>query len=185
MPGDHQYIFSDAGDGARARFADSESQQCGNDVRNRCIPSPVQPGPRIGRIYSAPREHTRSGPQGRTIRRFPCAVQFRRSESSRADAARRALSAASPETLINDVLIPALDAVGNDFETGRIFLPQLLQSAAAAQSAFEIVKSALAISGTSGPTRGKDCCRDRQRGYSRHREKHRESDSGELRLSRD
>ena len=72
-----------------------------------------------------------------------------------ADAARRALSAASPETLINDVLIPALDAVGNDFETGRIFLPQLLQSAAAAQSAFEIVKSALAISGTSGPTRGK------------------------------
>ena len=72
-----------------------------------------------------------------------------------ADAARRALSAASPETLINDGLIPALDAVGNDFETGRIFLPQLLQSAAAAQSAFEIVKSALAVSGTSGPTRGK------------------------------
>ena len=72
-----------------------------------------------------------------------------------ARAAQEALTSTTPESLINTVLIPALDAVGNDFESGKIFLPQLLQSAGAAQSAFEVVKTALASAGTAGPSRGK------------------------------
>ena len=70
-------------------------------------------------------------------------------------AAKAALANTAPLDLVNQVLIPALDAVGNGFEKGSIFLPQLLQSASAAQAAFEEVKSAIAASGTQGESRGR------------------------------
>lgn len=47
-------------------------------------------------------------------------------------------------TVVNDYLIPALDKVGKGFEKGTIFLPQMLQAAAAAQGGFEIIKDRLA-----------------------------------------
>lgn len=47
----------------------------------------------------------------------------------------------TPEEIINEFFVPALNVVGNDFETGVIFLPQLMQSASAVQSAFEIIKN--------------------------------------------
>lgn len=72
-----------------------------------------------------------------------------------AAAARKALETTEPETLINTVLIPALDEVGDAFEKGRSFLPQLLQSASAAQSAFDVVKNAIAASGSAGTAKGK------------------------------
>ena len=43
-------------------------------------------------------------------------------------------------TVINDVIIPALNIVGKDYETGKIFLPQLIQSAETTKKAFEVVK---------------------------------------------
>jgi 5-methyltetrahydrofolate--homocysteine methyltransferase len=43
-------------------------------------------------------------------------------------------------TLINKYLIPALDEVGALYESGRIFLPELLMSANAAKAAFDAVK---------------------------------------------
>ena len=45
-----------------------------------------------------------------------------------------------PMDIINTVLVPALDSVGADFEAGRSFLPQLIQSAGAAQAAFEVLR---------------------------------------------
>lgn len=48
--------------------------------------------------------------------------------------------------LVNDFLIPALDKVGQGFEKGTIFLPQMLQAATAAQAGFDIVKTKLAES---------------------------------------
>ena len=45
-----------------------------------------------------------------------------------------------PLNLINQVLIPALNVVGKDYETGKIFLPQLIQSAETTKKAFEVVK---------------------------------------------
>ena len=72
-----------------------------------------------------------------------------------AQAARAALSAQSPEELVNTVLIPALDAVGDSFEKGTLFLPQLLQSAGAAQAAFGVVKDAIAASGKKSGGKGK------------------------------
>ncbi len=52
-------------------------------------------------------------------------------------------------TIINDKLIPALDKAGVEFEAGRIFLPQLILSAGAAQSAFETIKANMPSDGQS------------------------------------
>jgi 5-methyltetrahydrofolate--homocysteine methyltransferase len=60
-----------------------------------------------------------------------------------------------PMEIVNTLLIPALDEVGNRFETGKIFLPQLLQSASAAQAAFEIIKERIASQGTGTVQKGK------------------------------
>jgi len=49
--------------------------------------------------------------------------------------------------IVNGTLIPALDAVGADFEAGRQFLPQLIQSAGAAQAAFEVLRAHLSAAG--------------------------------------
>ena len=61
-----------------------------------------------------------------------------------AQAAREALDAgADAMALVNDTLIPALDAVGKGFEAGTLFLPQLLMSADAAKAAFAVVQARL------------------------------------------
>jgi len=49
-------------------------------------------------------------------------------------------AADEPLTVINEMIIPALNEVGADFESGKAFLPQLLMSAEAASSVFEVVK---------------------------------------------
>ena len=48
--------------------------------------------------------------------------------------------------IVNEILIPALDQVGADFESGRLFLPQLIQAATTAQEAFEVIKESMADS---------------------------------------
>ena len=52
-----------------------------------------------------------------------------------------ALRETAPLTLINKEIVPALDLVGEGFEKGKLFLPQLLASAEAAKAAFEVVKA--------------------------------------------
>ena len=42
--------------------------------------------------------------------------------------------------IINSFIIPALDDVGRDYESGKIYLPNLLSSAEAAQNAFAAIK---------------------------------------------
>lgn len=73
------------------------------------------------------------------------------------DAARTLLETQSPSEVIDNILIPTLEKVGNRFEKGEIFLPQLIQAAGAAQSCFEIVKTKLAKSENQNPdySRGK------------------------------
>ncbi len=62
-------------------------------------------------------------------------------------AAETALAVKEPLDVVNSSLIPALDVVGDGFEKGTIFLPQLLQAATAAQAAFEAVKAKIAAQG--------------------------------------
>ena len=64
-------------------------------------------------------------------------------------AAERELQTKEPLAIVNESLIPALDRVGKDFETGKLFLPQLLMSADAAKAAFEVVRAQLNRSDTS------------------------------------
>ena len=45
--------------------------------------------------------------------------------------------------VVNEILIPALDSAGKLFEQGKIFLPQLIQTASVAQAAFEVIKTTL------------------------------------------
>ncbi|MBQ9062862.1 MAG: homocysteine S-methyltransferase family protein [Eubacterium sp.] len=66
-----------------------------------------------------------------------------RAERAAAEAEHRIAEGADPLDLVNRELIPALDRVGQGFEKGTIFLPQLLMSAEAAGAAFEIVKQSL------------------------------------------
>ena len=56
--------------------------------------------------------------------------------------------------IINGELIPGLNKVGQDFEKGRAFLPQLLMSAEAAKAAFEVLKSHMAGSGETREKKG-------------------------------
>ena len=58
-----------------------------------------------------------------------------------AAATRALLEQKDPMEIVDQVLIPALDQVGADFEAGRVFLPQLIQSAGAAQAAFEVIRA--------------------------------------------
>ena len=57
--------------------------------------------------------------------------------------------------IVNKRLIPALDRVGADFESKKIFLPQLIQSANTAQACFDVIKSHLAKTGGEGVSKGK------------------------------
>lgn len=60
-----------------------------------------------------------------------------------------------PMELINEQLIPALDLVGERFEKGSVFLPQLIQSAGAAQAAFDVVKRHIAQNGGASESKGR------------------------------
>ncbi len=66
-----------------------------------------------------------------------------------AECAAKALEKGAPLDIVNNEIIPALDAVGKDFEAGTVFLPQLLMSAEAAKSAFDVIKSTMGRSGAS------------------------------------
>lgn len=60
-----------------------------------------------------------------------------------------------PLELVDAALIPALDIVGAKYEKGTLFLPQLLQAASAAQSAFDEIKTAIAQKGGAGASKGR------------------------------
>ena len=60
-----------------------------------------------------------------------------------AEAMREGLKTRDGLAMINEELIPALDRVGKGFESGTMFLPQLLMSAEAAKAAFAVVKESM------------------------------------------
>ncbi|MBQ8765317.1 MAG: homocysteine S-methyltransferase family protein [Clostridia bacterium] len=64
------------------------------------------------------------------------------------------LKTKTPLEIIDGILIPALDKVGNDFENNKVFLPGLLMSAETAGISFEIIKRHLAKSGSDSAKKG-------------------------------
>ncbi len=62
---------------------------------------------------------------------------------------RQALATMEELTVVNEVLIPALDRIGEQYEKQEIFLPQLISAAGAACEGFAVIRSSLARKGSS------------------------------------
>ncbi len=70
-------------------------------------------------------------------------------KTAAAEATRKMLESYKPFEIINDFFIPALDVVGERFDKGEIFLPQLINSAEAVGAGFDVLKE---NAGESTPT---------------------------------
>jgi 5-methyltetrahydrofolate--homocysteine methyltransferase len=71
-----------------------------------------------------------------------------------ANAVKSLLETVSPFDIINNELIPALDKVGENFEKGKIFLPQLIMSAESAQTGFNEITEYYAKKGVTQEKKG-------------------------------
>lgn len=99
--------------------------------------------------YSGKPEEKTSAPQ--VSAGLGYAIENGLKEEAAAETVRLLDGGSDPMEIINGELIPALDRVGDGFEKGRVFLPQLLMSAGAAQEASEAIKKRLGNS--SGPVK--------------------------------
>ena len=63
-------------------------------------------------------------------------------------------SGARPVDVIDGEIVPALERTGCGFESGKVFLPQLLMAAEAASAAFDVIRAALERSGSREEPRG-------------------------------
>lgn len=75
-------------------------------------------------------------------------------KSEAAALAREELKYRKELDIVESILIPALDRVGADYESGKLFLPQLLSAAGAAQSVFEVLKTSLSEKGEESVKKG-------------------------------
>lgn len=57
--------------------------------------------------------------------------------------------------VVNEVLIPALDEVGQKYENGEIFLPQLIQSAETVKKSFEVIKERIVKTNSNTISKGR------------------------------
>lgn len=65
------------------------------------------------------------------------------------------LNEKEPMEIINGILIPALNAVGKEFEVGTMFLPQLMMSAETVKNSFDAIKENIEANGTKQESKGK------------------------------
>ncbi len=71
------------------------------------------------------------------------------------EATKELLASHGEMDIVNDWLIPALDEVGKDYENKKLFLPQLLNAAAAAQCAFDVIRDSMLSRGITEEPKGK------------------------------
>ena len=65
------------------------------------------------------------------------------------------LSSMDSMDIVNNALIPALDKIGEEFEKGTLFLPQLIMAAGVAQGAFEVIRKHMVMSNNAPVSKGK------------------------------
>ncbi|MCI1959437.1 MAG: homocysteine S-methyltransferase family protein, partial [Clostridia bacterium] len=85
-------------------------------------------------------------------------IAYAVSKGLKEDAARitkELLKEKSELEIINGLLIPALDKVGERYEKQEIFLPQLINSATASCEAFEVIKKSILSKGSESVSKGK------------------------------
>ena len=71
-------------------------------------------------------------------------------DDARDIAAEALVRGAGAMEIVENAVIPALEEIGSGFESGKIFLPQLLMSADAAGAAFDAVRAVLSESSAAG-----------------------------------
>lgn len=71
------------------------------------------------------------------------------------DAATKLLETKTPVEIIDGYIVPALDEVGKEFESGKKFLPQLLLSAETVSRAFDVIREHLERTGEKSEPKGK------------------------------
>ncbi len=72
-----------------------------------------------------------------------------------ANETKKLLNEKSELEIVNELLIPALDIVGEKYEKGELFLPQLIQAAETVKEAFEVLKLSLAKNNANSISKGK------------------------------
>ena len=90
---------------------------------------------------------------GKDMSLADCILRGLKAES--AAVTRRELESRSEMDVINQLLIPALDRVGELYEKQEIFLPQLINAANAACGGFDVIKERIAKSGAGSVSKGK------------------------------
>ena len=76
-------------------------------------------------------------------------------ENQAEKAAEDLLKTTKPVDIVEKHIVPALDVVGKEYESGKKFLPQLLLSANTVSKAFSVIKKHLAETGETQETKGK------------------------------
>ena len=71
------------------------------------------------------------------------------------DAAKKLLKIKDEISIVEEDLIPTLDEVGDDFQKGKIFLPQLIQCSETVKGAFEAIKESLVKNNKDSISKGK------------------------------
>lgn len=106
----------------------------------------------VDRFANAPATSAPANP-GKTDDIFEAVAKGLKSESRAIT--KRLMETKTELAIVDDCLIPALDAVGAKYEKGELFLPQLLRAAEASQEAFEVLRVNIAKKGAGGVTKGK------------------------------
>ena len=108
----------------------------------------------IQRFAAAESEPKKTTPApGKDMSLADCILRGLKSET--AAITRRELESRSEMDVINKLLIPALDRVGELYEKQEIFLPQLINAANAACGGFDVIKERIAKSGADSVSKGK------------------------------
>ncbi len=102
--------------------------------------------------YSGEDKIEPSAPKTASMTLSQCVIKGLKEQAQ--SAAAELLKTEDPLDVIDSHIIPALNEVGEGFEKGTIFLPQLLLSAEAAGGAFDIIREALSESGRAGEAKG-------------------------------
>ena len=108
----------------------------------------------IRRFAAAESEPKKTTPApGKDMSLADCILRGLKAET--AAITRRELESRSEMDVINQLLIPALDRVGELYEKQEIFLPQLINAANAACGGFDVIKERIAKSGADSVSKGK------------------------------
>lgn len=105
----------------------------------------------IARFANAPAAVQKSAAGEMTIE----AAVLRGLKEETASLTEKALKTMEPLDVINQLLIPALDQVGVQYEAQKIFLPQLISASNAACAGFDVVKAQIARDGAGTVSKGK------------------------------